>query len=144
MDGKPAGITYIYNIFTISPIKFKRMLLFAKILIGLVALEHLYILWLEMFAWTTVGKKTFRSLPAHLFEETKTLAANQGLYNGFLAAGLIWSLFISDVSWSRNVACFFLGCVIVAGIYGGLTASRSIFIKQGLPAVIALIVLLLA
>ena len=114
------------------------------ILTAIVALEHLYILWLEMFAWTTAGKKTFRSLPAHLFEETKTLAANQGLYNGFLAAGLIWSLFISDVSWSRNVACFFLGCVIVAGIYGGLTASRSIFIKQGLPAVIALTVLLLA
>jgi len=84
MDGKPARITYIYNIFIISPIKLMRMLLFAKILIGLVALEHLYILWLEMFAWTTAGKKTFRSLPAHLFEETKTLAANQGLYNGFI------------------------------------------------------------
>jgi len=65
------------------------MKLIAQILIGFVALEHLYILWLEMFVWTTKGKKTFKSFPADLFEKTKGLAANQGLYNGFLSAGLI-------------------------------------------------------
>lgn len=118
------------------------MSLIAKIFVLLVAIEHLYILWIEMFAWTTAGRKTFRSFPDHLFEPTKGLAANQGLYNGFLAAGLIWSLFISDTAWARNVAVFFLGCVIVAGIFGALTASRSIFVKQALPAVIALLLVL--
>lgn len=118
------------------------MSLIAKIFVLLVAIEHLYILWIEMFAWTTAGRKTFRSFPAHLFEPTKGLAANQGLYNGFLAAGLIWSLFISDTAWARNVAVFFLGCVIVAGIFGALTASKSIFVKQALPAIIALLLTL--
>jgi putative membrane protein len=102
-----------------------------------VAAEHIYILWLEMFAWTTRGPKTFRSLPGHLFEPTKALAANQGLYNGFLAAGLIWSICITDPAWSRNVSLFFLSCVIVAGIYGALSAQRSIFFIQALPAIIA-------
>ena len=115
------------------------MKLIAEIFIALVAIEHLYILWLEMFAWTTAAKKVFRSLPEHLFEPTKVLAANQGLYNGFLAAGLIWSLLISDPLWSRYVAIFFLSCVIIAAIYGGITAGKSIFIKQGIPALIALI-----
>lgn len=106
---------------------------------ALVAIEHLYILWLEMFAWETQGKKTFKgSLPDHLFTPTRTLAANQGLYNGFLAAGLIWSLLITDVEWSINVRIFFLGCVAVAGIYGGITASKKIFFVQALPALIAL------
>jgi uncharacterized membrane protein len=73
-----------------------------KIVIGLVAFEHLYFLWLEMFAWETAGRRTFKSLPAELFEPTKVLAANQGLYNGFLAAGLIWTFFISDEKWRMN------------------------------------------
>lgn len=107
--------------------------------IALVAIEHIYILWMEMFAWTTVGKKTFRSLAPELFEPTKALAANQGLYNGFLSAGLIWSLTIPDPIWSRNVALFFLSCVVVAGVYGAATASRRIFIVQALPAIIALV-----
>lgn len=115
------------------------MQLLAKIAVGFVAVEHLYILWLEMFAWTTRGRKTFRSLPPDLFEPTKALAANQGLYNGFLAAGLIWSLFIEDPAWQTNVAYFFLGCVIVAGIYGALTAQKSIFFVQALPAIVALL-----
>ncbi|GAB3700204.1 DUF1304 domain-containing protein [Spirosoma flavus] len=119
------------------------MHLLADVLVGLVAIEHIYILWLEMFAWTTRGRKTFRSLPPELFEPTKSLAANQGLYNGFLAAGLIWSLLIEDNLWARNVAWFFLGCVIVAGIYGALTAQRSIFYVQALPAILALIATLL-
>ncbi|MDQ1086700.1 MULTISPECIES: DUF1304 domain-containing protein [unclassified Siphonobacter] len=116
------------------------MMTFSMILIALVAIEHVYILWMEMFAWTTRGKATFKSLPPHLFEPTKGLAANQGLYNGFLAAGLFWSLGISDPEWSKNVALFFLGCVTVAGIYGGLTASRSIIFVQALPALVGLIV----
>ena len=92
-----------------------------------------------MFAWETIGKKTFKgSLPEDLFKPTKGLAKNQGLYNGFLAAGLIWSLMISDEIWSKNVAIFFLGCVIVAGIYGAVTASRKIFFVQALPAILAL------
>ncbi|GAB4023919.1 DUF1304 domain-containing protein [Spirosoma koreense] len=112
-------------------------------LIGLVALEHLYILWLEMFVWTTRGRKTFKSLPPDLFEPTKSLAANQGLYNGFLAAGLLWSLLIQDPVWHTNVACFFLGCVIVAGVFGALTAQKSIFYVQALPAIVALLAVLL-
>lgn len=119
------------------------MHLISQILIALVAVEHLYILWLEMFAWTTVGRRTFRSLRSDLFEPTKALAANQGLYNGFLAAGLIWSLFIADPIWHKNVATFFLSCVIVAGIYGAISAQKSIFYIQALPAIIALAVLLL-
>lgn len=118
------------------------MTLLSKILIGLVAAEHLYILYLEMFAWTTKGKKTFKSFPADLFEKTKSLAANQGLYNGFLSAGLIWSLLITNAEWSTNIAYFFLGCVIVAGVYGSVTVQKSIFYVQALPAILALLSLL--
>lgn len=119
------------------------MKLASQILIGLVAAEHLYILWLEMFAWTTRGPKTFKSFPKELFAQTTSLAANQGLYNGFLSAGLIWSLLITNQEWSHNVSFFFLGCVIVAGIYGAFTADKKIFIIQALPAIIALAVTLL-
>ncbi|MBX2844639.1 MAG: DUF1304 domain-containing protein [Saprospiraceae bacterium] len=118
------------------------MSLLAKLLIGFVALEHLYILWFEMFAWTTRGPKIFRSFPKDLFEPTKSMAANQGLYNGFLAAGLIWSLLITDPWWKQHVATFFLACVIVAGIYGALTASKKIFTVQAVPAILALLAVL--
>jgi len=111
-----------------------------QILIGLVAIEHLYILWLEMFAWTTRGKKTFKSIPPDLFEKTKVLAANQGLYNGFLAAGLIWSLLITDPLWSNYVATFFLSCVVIAGVYGGVTADKKIFLVQAMPGIIVLVI----
>lgn len=117
------------------------ILLFAKIIIGVVAILHLYFLWLEMFAWTTKAKKVFRSLPEHLFEPTKALAANQGLYNGFLSAGLIWSLMIKDPVWQVYIAFFFLGCVSVAGIYGALTASKKIFTVQALPALLGIVLL---
>ena len=120
------------------------MELISKILIIIVALEHFYIMYFEMFAWESIGKKTFKgALAEDLFKPTKGLAKNQGLYNGFLAAGLIWSLMISDEIWSKNVAIFFLGCVIVAGIYGAVTASRKIFFVQALPALLALIFVLL-
>ena len=120
------------------------MEILSKIFIAIVALEHLYILYMEMFAWETLGKKTFKgSLPDELFKPTKGLAANQGLYNGFLSAGLFWSLFICDAVWAKNVAIFFLGCVIVAGIYGAISASKKIFFVQALPAIIALVFVLL-
>ncbi len=112
----------------------------AEILTAIIALEHLYFLWLEMFAWETKGKKVFKgSLSPELFKPTKTLAANQGLYNGFLSAGLIWVFFISDPHWKLYVAVFFLTCISIAGIYGALSASKKIFFVQGLPAIIALI-----
>ena len=116
----------------------------AQILTGLIALEHVYFLWLEMFAWETAGKKAFKNvLPDELFESTKSLAANQGLYNGFLAAGLIWTFFITDTSWSNYIAVFFLGCVAIAGTYGGITASRKILYIQAVPAILAIILILL-
>ncbi|WP_300603682.1 DUF1304 domain-containing protein [Niabella sp.] len=117
----------------------------AFIMTAFVALEHLYILWMEMFAWETAGKKAFAgSLPDALFKPTKKLAANQGLYNGFLAAGLIWSFLISDTGWMLNIRLFFLACVAVAGIYGAATASRKIFFIQALPALIAIILVCLS
>ena len=114
-----------------------------KILIGLVVFLHLYFLYFEMFAWTTKGPKIFRGFPKDLFEPTKSMAANQGLYNGFLAAGLIWTYFIKDVNWSDNIALFFLGCVAVAGIYGALTVTKKILFIQALPALIAIALILL-
>ncbi len=119
------------------------MLFASKIIIGLVALIHLYILWFEMFAWETKGPKVFRSFPKNLFPQTKSMAANQGLYNGFLAAGLIWSFFIADPVWSTNIALFFLGCVAVAGIFGAATADKKIIFVQTVPAVIGIVLVLL-
>jgi putative membrane protein len=113
-----------------------------SILIVIIALEHFYFLWLEMFAWTTKAKKVFKQFPEDLFEPTKALAANQGLYNGFLAAGLIWSLLIENPEWHFNVALFFLSCVAIAGIYGAFTASKKIFVVQAMPALIAIALIL--
>ena len=118
------------------------MQLSIQILVGLIAVFHLYVLWVEMFAWLSRGPKVFKSIPKELFPPTKVLAANQGLYNGFLAAGLIWSLLIGEAIWSKNVALFFLGCVLVAGIYGALTASKRIFLVQAVPAILGLLSLL--
>lgn len=115
------------------------MNILSQLIIGFIATLHLYILWLEMFAWTTRGRKVFRTIPEDLFEKTKVMAANQGLYNGFLAAGLIWSLFINDADWSKNVAIFFLSCVLVAGVYGAMTASKRIFMVQAVPAILGLL-----
>ena len=118
------------------------MHIISKILIVIIALFHLYFLWLEMFAWTTKAKKVFRTIPEDLFEKTKVLAANQGLYNGFLSAGLIWSLTISDDIWSKNIALFFLCCVTVAGVFGAYSASKKIFYLQALPAIITIVTIL--
>ena len=115
----------------------------SKIVIGLVAALHLYFLYFEMFAWETVGRKIFRQFPSDLFPKTKVLAANQGLYNGFLVAGLIWSLLISDPEWSKNISLFFLGCVLVAGLYGAFTASKKIFWVQAFPALLGIVFVLI-
>lgn len=117
----------------------------ALLLTVVIIIEHVFIVWMEMFAWETAGRKVFGgALHKDLFKPTKTLAANQGLYNGFLVAGLIWSFLISDLQWSFNIRLFFLGCIVVAGTYGALTASKKIFIVQALPAVIAIVFLLLS
>ena len=115
------------------------MEIIAYILTGIVALEHFYIMYMEMFAWETLGKKTFRgSMPDEMFSKTKTMAYNQGAYNGFLAAGLTWTFFIQNEEWSKNIAIFFLICVIVAGIVGAVSVSKRIFYTQSVPALIAL------
>jgi putative membrane protein len=105
-------------------------------LVGLIALLHVYILVLEMFLWDTPrGRRAF-GMNAEKAAMTKVLAANQGLYNGFLAAGLFWGLWQGDAG--LDVQVFFLACVLVAGLYGGATASRRIYFIQALPAAIAL------
>lgn len=112
----------------------------AVVLVVLVALLHLYFLVLEMFLWTRpIGMKVFRNTPEKA-AITRVLAANQGLYNGFLAAGLLWALATSQ----RGVALFFLGCVVVAGLYGAATVSRRIFYVQAVPALAAIAALCLA
>ena len=116
------------------------MAIVANTLIALIAALHVYIAWFEIFAWESRGPRIFSSMPAELFSQTTAMAANQGLYNGFLAAGLIWSLFIRETTWSRNVALFFLICVAVAGVFGALTVSQSILFVQTVPATLAIIV----
>ena len=116
------------------------MHLVTQILIAVVALLHLYFLDLEMFFWDKpLGRRVFNLTP-EFAAASKALAANQGLYNGFLAAGLIWSLVLGGHE-GFHVAIFFLTCVIVAGIYGALTVNKRIFFFQALPAIVALILL---
>ncbi|MET4262047.1 putative membrane protein [Bradyrhizobium sp. S3.12.5] len=116
----------------------------ANILVALVAALHAYFLILEMFLWDKpLGLKTFRNTPEKA-EITKVLAANQGLYNGFLTAGLIWGLAHGNPAFAFQIKVFFLLCVIVAGAYGAATVSTRILIGQALPAAIALAALFLA
>jgi putative membrane protein len=114
----------------------------ANVLVALMALLHVYILVLEMFMWTTPrGRRAFGTTP-EFAEQSKVLAANQGLYNGFLAAGLIWGLTLGPAGY--GIKLFFLGCILVAGLYGGFTATRKILFIQAIPAAISMGVLLLA
>jgi putative membrane protein len=111
----------------------------SQVLTGLVAALHVYFLVLEMFLWTSpTGQRVFGRTAAEQ-ESSKVLAANQGLYNGFLAAGLVWSL-VGGAAIALPIRMFFLGCVVVAGVYGGLTASRKILFVQAIPAAVALAV----
>ncbi|MBL7716413.1 MAG: DUF1304 domain-containing protein [Bdellovibrionales bacterium] len=108
-----------------------------------VALEHLGFLVLEMFFWTKpLGMKIFRTTKS-VAESSKALAANQGLYNGFLSAGLFWGLMIPDQTQAEDTIGFFLACVIVAAIFGAFTVNKRIFFVQGIPALIALGLLIL-
>ena len=119
------------------------MLIAANLLAALVALLHLYFLVLEMFFWTRpLGRKAF-GLEREFAEQTKALAANQGLYNGFLVAGLVWGL-VAGGDLRVPVLTFFLVCVVVAGVYGAATVSRRILVVQAVPAVLALAAVLLA
>jgi len=115
--------------------------LVAKGLIALVALEHIYFLVLEMFLWTAPRTRAAFGMSTQQAEQTKVLAANQGLYNGFLAAGLLWSLLAPPIH-ARQLALFFLACVLAAGIYGGFTANKRIWLVQGLPAAVALVAII--
>jgi putative membrane protein len=112
----------------------------ADVLVGLVAALHLYFLVLEMFLWTTPTGRSVFGLDTEFAEESKSLAANQGLYNGFLVAGLVWGL----VADKTDVKVFFLACVIVAGVYGAATVNRRILFVQAVPAVLALIAVLVS
>jgi putative membrane protein len=122
----------------------RHMIWIANCLVALVAALHVYVLVLEMFLWTKpLGLKTFR----HSLEKatgSAVLAANQGLYNGFLAAGLVWGLVQGVPGFAFQIKVFFLLCVIVAGIYGAATVSRRILLVQAAPAAIALVLLWLA
>ncbi len=111
----------------------------AVALTALIALLHLYIAWLEIFAWTTRGPAVFDTFPADLFEQTTAMAANQGVYNLFLAAGLIWALLIKDKAWQFNVAVCFLGFVAVAGGAAALTIAIPSGLPQLVPALVALL-----
>ena len=116
------------------------MTVVAAVLVALVAALHAYFLVLEMFLWTTPNGRRVFGLDADFAEKSKALAANQGLYNGFLVAGLVWGL----VADRTDVQVFFLVCVVVAGVYGAATVNRRILFVQAVPAVLALGAVLLA
>jgi putative membrane protein len=118
------------------------MSLAANIVIGLIALMHLWFLVLEMFLWTRPSGLQAFHMTLEFAKQTKAMAANQGLYNGFLAAGLAWGLYLGGSGFA--IKTFFLICVLVAGVFGGLTASRKILLIQALPASIGLVLLLLS
>jgi putative membrane protein len=116
----------------------------AAVMVVIVAALHVYFLVLEMFLWRTpFGRRTFR-MTQEVADSSAVLAANQGLYNGFLAAGLLWALIAYGVEPGRPILTFFLACVIVAGLYGGATVSRRIILFQSVPAAIALVLVWLS
>ncbi|MEH0548688.1 DUF1304 domain-containing protein [Streptomyces sp. B21-105] len=119
------------------------MEILANVLVALVAALHLYILVMEMFLWQKKPGLSFHGFDAEMAKKTAAMAANQGLYNGFLAAGLVWGLIAADPTGFR-AQVFFLSCVIVAGVYGALTANRRILFAQALPGALALVAVLVA
>jgi putative membrane protein len=122
----------------------RNMIWIANLLVALVAALHVYFLVLEMFLWTKpLGLKTFHQ-SIEKATDSAVLAANQGLYNGFLAAGLVWGLLEGVAAFAFEIKLFFLLCVIVAGLYGAATVSRRILYVQAAPAAVALILLWLA
>jgi len=113
------------------------MVYFVKVLVCLVALEHIYILVMEMFLWTKPRTLKVFGLTREFAESTTALAANQGLYNGFLAAGLVWGLLHPNNDFGLQLCVFFLLCILIAAIYGAMTVKKSILFIQGLPAFLA-------
>ena len=115
-----------------------------KIIVAIIALQHIWILTLEMFFWTKPqGRKVFGTT-AEFAKATRVLAANQGLYNGFLAAGLFWALLMPHPAFQYYLEVFFPSCVLVAGVFGGLTANKKILIGQAGPALVGLVARLLS
>lgn len=118
------------------------MSLAANLVVTLIALLHVWFLILEMFLWDKPSGRRAFGLTAEFAAQSKVLAANQGLYNGFLAAGLAWGLWLGHNG--TDIKLFFLGCVLIAGVFGGLTASRKILVIQALPALIGLVLVVLS
>ncbi len=116
----------------------------ARTVIGVLGLLHIYIAWMEIFAWTTRGPNVFTDFPPELFADTTQLAANQGIYNAFLAAGLLYALFVRDRKLYVHFAACFLIFVAVAGIFGAATVVFKIFFIQTVPAAIGLVLLYLS
>ena len=116
----------------------------ALIFIGIISLLHFYIAWFEIFAWTSRGPKIFTAFPIDLFNQTTAMAANQGIYNAFLAVGLAWSLLIKEAKWQANVAVCFLLFVATAGVFGAFTVTVKTLLIQTVPSVVALGLLLLS
>ncbi len=114
------------------------------VLVALIAALHFYIAWFEMFAWTTRGPAVFDTFPPELFDQTIQMAANQGIYNAFLAIGLVWSLVIKDEKWQFNIAVCFLSFVAVAGVVAGATVALKSGLPQFVPATIALALLIIS
>lgn len=115
----------------------------AVIAVAIVALIHVFVACVEIFAWETRGRAFFRQFPDEFFPMTKVLAINQGVYNLFLAAGLVWALTIRDMIWQQNIALLFLAFVAIAGIVGAATASPKLFLYQSVPALAAIALVLL-
>lgn len=116
----------------------------ALILVALIAALHFYIAWFEIFAWTSRGPIVFDTLPTELFSQTTQLAANQGVYNAFLAVGLVWSLLIKEAKWQFNIAVCFLSFVAVAGVVASVTVALKSGLPQLIPSVIGLALLALS
>ncbi len=109
------------------------------VIVALVALEHLWFLILEMFLWEhSIGLRTFAMTPEYA-TITASIAKNQGLYNGFLVAGLFWSFLMKDIAQQKSVRYFFFSCIVIAGIFGGFTIASKIFFVQAVPAIIGII-----
>ena len=115
----------------------EKMRMLALVLIAVIAALHFYIAWFEIFSWTTRGPKVFTVFPKELFEQTTQMAANQGIYNAFLAVGLVWALLIKDRKWQVNVATCFLLFVAAAGLFGAITVTSKTFLIQTVPALVA-------
>ena len=120
------------------------MRLLAMAVIALTAALHFYIAWFEIFAWETRGPEVFTSFAPEMFAPTKAMAANQGLYNAFLAVGLVWSLFISDPVWQRRIAICFLSFVLAAGVFVAFTVALRPGLFQMIPSALGLVLVFLA